>query len=74
MPPAAAATNARVCVDIFNQFARLVVRDNGRGFDAATVRRGVGLASMNERLTALGGSLKIEPTSSGGTLLQVEVG
>jgi signal transduction histidine kinase len=39
---------------------RLAVRDNGLGFDVATARgKGLGLASMRERVEALGGRLTV---------------
>lgn len=44
------------------------VRDDGRGFDAATVHRGVGLANMEDRVGALGGRLSIDSDSGGTTV------
>ena len=43
----------------------LIVSDDGRGFD--TVRAGVGISSMQERMTALGGSVTISSTPGTGT-------
>jgi signal transduction histidine kinase len=45
------------------------VVDDGRGFDPAIVRRGVGLRSLEERLDALGGSLEIRSAHGRGTTI-----
>ena len=48
-----------------------VVRDNGRGFEAAQAMVGHGLASMRERAEAVDGSLRIESGDQGTTVLTV---
>ena len=49
----------------------LEVRDDGRGIpdpqENSSARAGVGLTSMRERASELGGSLRIEPLPGGGT-------
>jgi signal transduction histidine kinase len=45
----------------------LTVRDDGRGFDPATVRPGEGLRNMEDRLAALGGALEVRSSPGGGT-------
>lgn len=54
---------------------RLVVQDNGCGFDVATVRQGHGLASIQNRADALQASLNLESIPGSGTtvvlLLQI---
>ena len=35
------------------------VEDDGTGFDAATVRNGAGLTNMNDRMDALGGTVRV---------------
>jgi signal transduction histidine kinase len=48
--------------------------DDGAGFDAGTkFGSGLGLVSMNERLDALGGSLKIHSAPGEGTRLKIKV-
>ena len=53
---------------------KLVVQDDGKGFDPDDVRAGgVGLIGMRERMALLGGRLTIESTEGAGTLLTAEV-
>src|SRR5918911_524448 len=53
---------------------RLVVGDEGRGFDASHVRDGRhGIVGMRERVQMLGGSLKVESGPGEGTRLDVTV-
>ena len=51
----------------------LTVADSGRGFDTTTVQKnaGLGLVSMQERLRALGGSVRIDSAPSRGTRVTV---
>jgi len=53
----------------------LRVKDNGRGFNPAVVRKlsGLGLFGMRERILALGGTLKIDSESGIGTTLVIEL-
>ena len=45
----------------------LTVTDDGRGFDPATTPMGTGLQGMSDRLSALGGTLKITSAPGQGT-------
>jgi signal transduction histidine kinase len=48
--------------------------DDGAGFDVnARFGSGLGLVSMNERLEAVGGTLKIRSTPGAGTRLKIRV-
>jgi PAS domain S-box-containing protein len=52
----------------------LEVCDNGRGFDVTTSFPGhLGLHSMHERVTGLGGELRIKSTPGQGTCIRVQV-
>ena len=54
----------------------LSVCDDGVGVDAARMapgKRGMGLIEINERVTALGGTLRVEPHTPRGTNLTVEI-
>jgi signal transduction histidine kinase len=46
-----------------------VVEDDGRGFDSSAAGGGTGLDGMRERLSLIGGTLKIESRPAGGTTL-----
>jgi signal transduction histidine kinase len=45
------------------------VRDDGRGFDQAATPPGTGLLNVRDRVTALGGSVRIESAPHAGTLV-----
>jgi PAS domain S-box-containing protein len=51
----------------------LVISDSGRGFDSETAMqgRGLGLASMRERVRLVNGTITIESTLEGGTTIHV---
>jgi signal transduction histidine kinase len=51
----------------------LTVRDDGRGFDVGTPKRGLGLGGMAERARLVGGELTIESQPGGGTELSLKV-
>jgi two-component system, NarL family, sensor kinase len=53
---------------------RLIVQDDGRGFDPSRVRDDRhGIVGMRERVEMIGGSLHIERGQDGGTRVEVEV-
>ena len=51
----------------------LVVRyeDNGRGFDVATVTKGIGMNSLQSRVAMLGGQLQMEGGTEGGLVVYI---
>src|SRR5215210_98672 len=49
------------------------VTDDGRGFDAASTRAGVGLSAMRERVEGLGGAIEVSSRPGGGTGVTVRV-
>ncbi|HTJ68428.1 MAG TPA: GAF domain-containing sensor histidine kinase [Actinospica sp.] len=52
---------------------RLVVRDDGKGFDQAAAGRGLGLVSMRERADSVGGRLTVQTQQDKGTVIELEV-
>lgn len=60
------------CRLIFNH-PRLIamIQDHGRGFDPAHLQMGTGLRIMQQRVTELGGTLKIRSQVNSGTVLRV---
>jgi len=51
----------------------LLVRDDGRGFDATSVGPGYGIRNMGERAHALGGNFDVRPAPEGGTLVEWKI-
>ena len=49
------------------------VIDDGRGFDPASARAGVGLSAMRERVEALGGEIEVQSPTGEGTKVTVRV-
>lgn len=75
----AGAKHVSVVLDKPNVELRLVVEDDGQGFDVAAVTarvrrdRRLGLAGMIERATLLGGSFDVESSSGSGTTIYVRL-
>ncbi|MFQ6102094.1 MAG: GAF domain-containing protein [Anaerolineae bacterium] len=74
----AQATQATVTVEVDGETVRLVIADDGVGFDPARVartdeRQGWGLLTMTERAEAMGGHCTIESRPGQGTRVVVEV-
>ncbi|MEX0756862.1 MAG: sensor histidine kinase, partial [Acidimicrobiia bacterium] len=60
-----------IAIERLDDGARLVVSDNGRGFDPERVSKGMGIANMEARATDDGGSFEIESTAAGTTVTAV---
>jgi PAS domain S-box-containing protein len=56
-----------------NQEMLAEVIDDGRGFDPASVRAGVGLSAMRERIEGLGGKIEVRSRPGKGTKVTVRV-
>ena len=52
---------------------RLSVSDDGCGFDTNSYEQGLGLTSMRERATIVGGTIMIRSVPSSGTVIEVSV-
>lgn len=69
----AKASHAWVDVSMEDNSILLTVQDNGVGFDQSQSRdKGIGLSSMNERVTIAGGTLKINSMTDRGTILTAQ--
>jgi signal transduction histidine kinase len=64
-----AGAGARATVRVWEEEEglRFEVADDGGGFDVALSRRGAGLTNMQDRLGAIGGSLRVESAPGQGT-------
>jgi signal transduction histidine kinase len=73
----ARATKCGVRLTRTNGAVRIVVEDNGAGFDPESVRsgerRGLGLIGIRERASRLQGTVTIDSTRGGGTRITVEL-
>jgi signal transduction histidine kinase len=72
------ASHVWVSLIIDDQEASLTIRDDGQGFDAATVlaqrnRSSLGLTSMRERAELSGGTFTIESSPGNGTTISVRL-
>jgi signal transduction histidine kinase len=71
----AEATQASLTLDFSAEAARLVIEDDGRGFDvdrrpARGMEQGHGLANIEERVRELGATLELESALGAGTRLE----
>jgi signal transduction histidine kinase len=66
------AKNVRVVVRQEPNHLRVSIEDDGKGFDPSR-GRGLGLVGMNERVSQLGGVLKVDSDPGRGTRLRVEL-
>ncbi|MEW6584360.1 MAG: PAS domain S-box protein [Nitrospirota bacterium] len=74
----AGASEAIIAIEDAAENVTITVSDNGKGLDIAAARQrsekqGLGLASMEERLAAIGGSLKIESSPGRWTRVIIDV-
>lgn len=69
----AAASTCRVSLyrDRDRDRAVLAIDDDGKGFDPPSAKRGDGLANLETRVEALGGSLSIESAPAQGTTIKI---
>ncbi|MGP4001906.1 GAF domain-containing sensor histidine kinase [Streptomyces sp. 8N706] len=71
-----AAAEVEVSLTRQGQGALLTVADDGRGFDPSAVRRAgrhLGLVSMRDRASGVGGRLTVESAPGKGTVIEMEV-
>jgi signal transduction histidine kinase len=66
-----AATQVVVRLSDKGNRVKLVIEDNGTGFDPERTIGGMGLANMRERARNLGGELSVESSIGGGTKVRL---
>jgi signal transduction histidine kinase len=72
----AAASSVTVTISYFDDLTVLDIADDGAGFArvaAGNPDRGVGLTSMRERVTELGGAVEVETLPGEGTTVVVQI-
>jgi two-component system NarL family sensor kinase len=70
----AQARHALVRLEIMPDQARLLIEDDGRGFDSAHIPKGrYGLIGLNERAHLLGGKFRLESTPGAGTRIEATI-
>lgn len=69
----ARATQVELQVGESNRGLRLVIEDDGKGFDPAQESEGFGLEGMRERAARIGGDLRVLRRASGGTRIELEL-
>ena len=68
--------NARLVtikISIENEYLKLLVQDNGQGFDHRLVSQGFGLAGMRERIEGLGGVFHLSSSLGAGVLIEISL-
>jgi signal transduction histidine kinase len=75
----AAASHVRLCLESEDSLIRMIIDDDGRGFDEALVfspespSRGAGLVGMRERVSSINGNFQVSSRTGHGTRVQVEL-
>jgi two-component system sensor histidine kinase UhpB len=74
----AQASQVMIRLETIDQVGRLVIADNGVGFDPNAVRtpaegHGLGLLSIRDRAESIGGTLRVESSPGQGTQMIVEL-
>jgi len=64
------ATEIELIIERRNRLLRIVVRDNGAGFDPKTIRPGEGLRNLELRAREAGGQLSLRSNPGGGTVVE----
>jgi signal transduction histidine kinase len=69
----ARATKVEVRMKKVKGMLNITIKDNGQGFAVNSGPRGLGLATMHERVKLLGGSLEIDSAPKKGTTVRLDV-
>ncbi len=67
------AQNIDVRLEKDSNSIRLAISDNGKGFDAIAMDRGLGLVGIRERVGLLNGSFNLKTAPGAGTQLLIEI-
>lgn len=67
------AAKARIELRREHDVIRMIVSDNGKGFDVGAANGGLGLVSMQERAIQVHGTLSLESAKGAGTRIEIQV-
>jgi NarL family two-component system sensor histidine kinase LiaS len=65
------ASHADVSLEYETGVVKMIIKDNGHGFDKSVQHNGLGLYSMRERAEVLGGNFAVESSPEQGTKITV---
>lgn len=69
----AQASQVEISFTLHPDELNLMVADNGKGFDPATVKTGLGQRTVRERVAPFGGTVRVESTPGNGTTATVVI-
>lgn len=67
------ATTIDVQFDVVGQHLFFVFEDNGKGFDMESMKKGIGLSNMKNRIENIQGHLAIDSHPKRGTIVNIEI-
>jgi ligand-binding sensor domain-containing protein/signal transduction histidine kinase len=65
------ATHVDITLGELHQMFQMTIKDNGIGFDEATIQHGNGLKNLRHRAEKIGGTIKIRSSPGGGTTVDL---
>lgn len=69
----AKASEISVQISQIDELLSIIIEDNGIGFDSKTITKGVGLRSLEERCSRLGGELSFESRRGAGATVFIDI-
>jgi signal transduction histidine kinase/sensor domain CHASE-containing protein len=67
------ANNVKLVLSCTDEYIRLLIQDDGRGFDPQTSSKGLGLHSMRERVEQVEGRFDLKSCPGKGTKISIEI-
>ena len=69
----AQASHVQIVLEKIPGFIQVLIRDDGRGFDPATVREGLGFANMRNRVSVYKGKVELASTPGQGCQVTIRI-
>lgn len=69
----AGASVVKIKIWIENNKLRLLLTDNGKGFDPSSKKEGIGISNMRSRVQSFNGEIKIESSVGNGTSTRISI-